>query len=241
MIKLQRKDKPSYLTEDKVKELTEKFKSTGKSVWNCDQIKNPLSESSNHKCAYCESDLTEPTTYMEVEHFIPKSKNADLVVNWDNLLPSCKRCNGTKNDEDVVLKPIINPFDQEPKEEFYFDLFYIFGKTTVGINSVETLNLNDESLFLKRCKVAGAAKTSLKHMSNEFSLAHKLNHFNRNRLRAVLLAAQPERPYSAFVATIIHTTIEYDQLRQRFIDEGLWTKELMCLHETSLNLVLPQS
>ncbi|MFW1842327.1 HNH endonuclease [Acinetobacter pittii] len=241
MIKLQRKDKPSYLTEDKVKELTEKFKSTGKTVWNCDQIKNPLSESSNHKCAYCESDLTEPATYMEVEHFIPKSKNAELVVNWDNLLPSCKRCNGTKNDDDIVANPIINPFDQDPKEEFYFDLFYIFGKTALGSNSVETLNLNDEDLFLKRCKVAGAAKTSLKQMQVEFSLLDKLDGYKRNRFRAVLLAAQPVRPYSAFVATIIHTTIEYELIRQRLINENLWTPELTNLHEASSNLVLPQN
>lgn len=241
MIKLQRKDKPSYLTEDKVKELTEKFKSTGKSVWNCDQIKNPLSESSNHKCAYCESDLTEPATYMEVEHFIPKSKNAELVVNWENLLPSCKRCNGTKNDDDVVANPIINPFDQDPKEEFYFDLFYIFGKTALGGNSVETLNLNDEDLFLKRCKVAGAAKTNLKNMHEDFKVVEKLNGHKRNRFRAVLLAAQPVRPYSAFVATIVHTTKEYYLIKQRFIDEGLWTQELTALHEVSLNLVLPQN
>ncbi|RSN81520.1 HNH endonuclease [Acinetobacter baumannii] len=241
MIKLQRIEKPSYLTHEKVKALTEKFKSTGKSVWNHEQIKIPLSASSNHKCAYCESDLTEPTTYMEVEHFIPKSLNAELVVSWENLLPSCKRCNGTKNDEDIALNPIINPFDQEPKEEFYFDLFYIFGKSSLGINSVDILNLNDESLFLKRCKVAGAAKTNLKEIHKDFSLLEKLNGHNRNRFRAVLLASQPDRPYSAFVATIVHTTQEYEQIKCRLISEGLWTKELTFLHDTSLNLVLPQS
>ncbi|MEB6666346.1 HNH endonuclease [Acinetobacter vivianii] len=241
MIKLQRIEKPSYLTDKKVKELTDKFKSTGRSVWNHNQIKIPLSTSSYHKCAYCETDLADPATYMEVEHFIPKSKDPDLVVNWQNLLPSCKRCNGTKSDDDIIAKPIINPFDHEPKEELYFDVFCIFGKTELGINSVEILNLNDEKLFLKRCQVAGAARNELNKMYGEFSLSTKLNGHNRNRFRAVLLAAQPDRPYSAFVATIVHTTQQYEQIKSRLINDELWTRELTELHETSLNLVLPQS
>ena len=39
----------------------------------------------------------------------------DEVVDWDNLLPSCKRCNTTKGTHDVVTEPIINPFDIDPK------------------------------------------------------------------------------------------------------------------------------
>lgn len=238
MIKLERSDKPSYLTEAKVKELTDEFIKTGKAVWNKDQIKSPLSESTSHKCAYCETDLNSPSIYMEVEHFLPKEKHKDLVVNWDNLLPSCKRCNGTKNDDDILTSPIINPFDKDPREDFYFDHFYIFGKTELGENTEVTLNLNDEVLFLKRCKVAGTVKNDLIQMFREFSKLPKLDGHKRRRLRAVLLAAQPERPYSAFVATIIHNTDEYSLLKQRLIKETKWTNELTELHDTSLNLAL---
>ncbi|ENW97846.1 HNH endonuclease [Acinetobacter sp. NIPH 298] len=239
MIKLERGNKPSYLTDAKVEALTQEYKENGKSVWNKDQIKTPLSESTSHKCAYCETDLNSPSIYMEVEHFLPKSKYEDLVVIWNNLLPSCKRCNGTKNDDDILANPIINPFDKDPREDFYFDHFYIFGKTELGENTESTLNLNDEVLFLKRCKVAGIVKNDLIQMSREFSKLSQLDGHKRRKLRAVLLAAQPDRPYSAFVATIIHNTREYSLLKQRFIEEAKWTEELTKLHNTSFNLILP--
>lgn len=238
MIKLERANKPSYLTDAKVEELTEDFKKTGKSVWNKDQIKTPLSESTSHKCAYCETDLNSPSIYMEVEHFLPKSKHEDLVVIWDNLLPSCKRCNGTKNDDDILANPIINPFDKDPKDDFYFDHFCIFGKTPLGENTESTLNLNDEVLFLKRCKIAGTVKNDLIQMWRKFSKLPQLDGHKRRRLRAILLASQPDRPYSAFVATIIHNTNEYSLLKQRFINETKWTDELTQLHDTSFNLAL---
>lgn len=239
MIKLQRGEKPEYLTEDKVEQLTKEYTATEKSVWNKKQIKDPLSESSSHKCAYCETDLTDPSTYMEVEHFHPKSLYPDLVVEWDNLLPSCKRCNGTKNDDDISIRPIINPYETDPRKEFCFDHFSIFGITEIGENTETLLDLNEEDLFVKRCRVAGAAKNSLVQMNREFSDLEKLDGWKRNRFKAVLKAAQSDRPYAAFVATIIHNAEVYGILKKRFIDEKLWTNELEELHNQSLELVLP--
>lgn len=239
MIKLQRVEKPEYLTEEKVAQLTKEYADTGKSVWNKKQIKDPLSESSFHKCAYCETDLTDPSTYMEVEHFYPKSLHPDLVVEWNNLLPSCKRCNGTKNDDDILVRPIINPYDNNPRNEFYFDHFCIFGSSEVGENTETLLDLNEEDLFIKRCKVAGAAKNSLVQMHREFLALDELDGWKRNRFKAVLKAAQSDRPYAAFVATIIHNAEVYGVLKQRFINEKLWTAELEKLHCQSLELVLP--
>lgn len=239
MIKLQRGVRPKYLTDKKVEELTKTYKASQKSVWNKIQIKKPLSESSSEKCAYCESDLSAPSTYMEVEHFLPKSKHEDLVVVWDNLLPSCKRCNGTKNDEDILKNPIINPYDRDPRKHFQFDYFYIFGSTQLGVNTENTLNLNDETLFLKRCQVGGTARTNLVQIFREYNELTELSINNRKPFRAVLLAAQPDRAYSAFVATAIHTSKEYPLLKKRLIDEGLWTQELSDLDKVSSKLVLP--
>lgn len=239
MIKLTRGNRPAFLTDEKIQELTEIFIKTGKSVWNIDHIKIPLSESSSQKCAYCETDLSSPSIYMEVEHFYPKKPYKDLVVIWENLLPSCKRCNGIKNDDDILAKPIINPFDKDPREDFYFDSFCIFGKTELGENTEETLELNDEVLFLKRCQVAGVVKKDLRQMWSDFSPLPQLNGHNRRRLRAILLAGQADRPYSAFVSHVIHNTNEYRLIRQRFIDHGVWTSELTQLHDESLELALP--
>ena len=72
MIKLQRIEKPAFLTEEKVRALTEEFNTSKKSVWNNDHIKSALLLSSHGKCAYCECSLTSESNYMEVEHFEDK-------------------------------------------------------------------------------------------------------------------------------------------------------------------------
>ena len=46
MIKLNRHPKPAFLTSAKVTELTKEYKKTGKSVWNIEEIKKPLLQSS---------------------------------------------------------------------------------------------------------------------------------------------------------------------------------------------------
>lgn len=239
MIKLHKNKPPKFLTEEKSLELVSQYKHGKKSVWNHRKIKDPLLESSFFKCAYCETKLNDPSIYMEVEHFQPKSIRPDLVVDWDNLLPSCKRCNGTKSDADINSSPIVNPYKNDPREEFYFDHFYIFGSTSMGENTETLLDLNEETLFLKRCKIAGVARKSIKDLYREFIDSSDITNIQRNRLKAVLLSAQRDRPYSASVATVIHTTNEYKLLKQGFKSCDKWTDELKSLHENSLDLVLP--
>lgn len=239
MIKLERAPCPDYLTESMVKELTQIYKDTGTSVWNRDQIKMPLSASSSDKCAYCETDLKHPSTYMEVEHFLPKSYHEDLVVNWENLLPSCKRCNGVKSDDDIKAKPIVNPYDVDPRSEFVFDMYCIFGSTELGENTEATLELNDEDLFLSRCRVANKARQELMDIWKDIKDLVKLTGHRRKKLRAVLLSTQPNRPYSAFVSTIVHNSKDYALIKDLFIQHKIWTTELEDLHITSLELALP--
>lgn len=239
MIKLERAPCPDFLTEDKVNELTEKYKNTGESVWNNDHIKVPLSDSSFDKCAYCETDLKHPSTYMEVEHFLPKTYHEDLVVNWENLLPSCKRCNGTKNDDDIQASPIVNPYDTDPRGEFVFDMYCIFGSTELGDNTESTLSLNDEDLFLSRCKIGNHARLELIDIWKTCRSLEKLTGHRRKKLRAVLLGAQTNKPYSAFVSTIVHNSDEYKLVKNLFIEHKIWTTELEELHINSLVLALP--
>jgi len=115
MIKLDRTPKPVELTAELQVTLTDEFKSTGKSVWNVDFIKKGLLVFSNDKCCYCEANINEESKYLEVEHFHHKDTYKDEVLEWENLLPSCKKCNGTKNDHDTKLEPIIDPSKIDPK------------------------------------------------------------------------------------------------------------------------------
>ncbi|VAW71804.1 hypothetical protein MNBD_GAMMA12-2132 [hydrothermal vent metagenome] len=145
MIKLDRAEKPTYLTDQKVTELTQEYIKDGKSVWNNNNIKTPLLNSSNNKCAYCECILTKESNYMEVEHFEDKSHNPDKVVLWENLLPSCKKCNGKKGTHDVLNEPIVNPYIENPKDHFVMRLYRMRGKTDRGINSIDVYGLNHSS------------------------------------------------------------------------------------------------
>ena len=74
---------------------------------------------SNQKCAYCEGRLDLKSDYMEVEHFRDKKDYPNDVLIWENLLPSCKHCNGNKSSHDVVSEPIINPFVDVPREHIF--------------------------------------------------------------------------------------------------------------------------
>ena len=96
MIKLDRTPKPVELTTALQVALTDEFKLTGKSVWNIDFIKKALLGFSNDKCCYCEANINEESKYLEVEHFHHKDTYKEEVLEWENLLPSCKKCNGTK-------------------------------------------------------------------------------------------------------------------------------------------------
>lgn len=48
----------------------------------------PLIESFGQYCSYCERP-----DKMDVEHVVPKSRNAELKAEWNNLLLGCARCN----------------------------------------------------------------------------------------------------------------------------------------------------
>jgi hypothetical protein len=86
MIKLERKEKPEYLSNEKVAELTERFKINKKdTVWKHTDIHSALLLSSSSKCAFCEAQLQTGTAYMEIEHFKDKDTYPEHVVDWENL------------------------------------------------------------------------------------------------------------------------------------------------------------
>jgi hypothetical protein len=57
------------------------------------KVKPYIISAQNEKCFYCETPLT---ANIEVDHFLPFSKHTDDAL--DNLVASCKKCNGSKSD-----------------------------------------------------------------------------------------------------------------------------------------------
>ncbi len=97
MIKLTLPPRPTFLTDEKVEDLTSLFKTDrNKRVWNIPALKSALLEMSYGKCAFSEVRLNVEGKYMQVEHFYPKSKYQEKVMECGNLLPCINVCNSRK-------------------------------------------------------------------------------------------------------------------------------------------------
>jgi len=244
MIKLKRYDKPAFLSDEKVLELTKEFKEKKTTVWNKDEIKIPLLNSSHKKCAYCECKLDEESKYMEVEHFEDKDNNADKVVLWENLLPSCKRCNGSKGTHDVISKPIVNPYIDEPKEHFKLKNYKLKKKTDKGQESIDTCGLNDyERIGKVRFEIGFKLEETIEIVEDRYDLyiADKTTR-RKNRLikslKGLLIECQLTSSYSATTSTILHSSETFNDLVQKLKDEELWDDEHQKLYDRSKKLVL---
>lgn len=242
MIKLDRTPKPVELTEELQVALTDEFKSTGKSVWNIDFIKKGLLGFSNNKCCYCEANINEESKYLEVEHFHHKDTYKDEVLEWENLLPSCKKCNGTKNDHDTKLEPIIDPSKIDPKKHLKYWRYRIKGSDEFGKLTVSVLKLNDQDrLVKKRFEIGNAIQEKLEQLNElteDYISGVQTSTRRKNRVvngtKDLMKEGLPTAIYSATSAAIILTDTEFEALKTKLTSLGFWDAELAQL-EIELN------
>lgn len=233
MIKLVRRFMPLKLTPTFVQSKTDQYKATKEPVWNIDWLKDSLKDLSYGKCAYCECSLKKESNYMEVEHFEDKNHNPDKVMNWDNLLPSCKHCNGHKSTHDVVAEPIVNPFIDNPSDYLYFQHYRYKGRDAKGSKTIEVLDLNDGERMLvdTRFNIGNALQKNLEVLLEKLDKYNQIPSIpNKNKLMGAvhetLLLCQPESEYAALCATVLHSCEEYQKLKAGLQSNGLWTQLL---------------
>jgi uncharacterized protein (TIGR02646 family) len=234
MIKLDRTPKPVELTTDLQVELTDEFKLSGKSVWNVDFIKKGLLNFSNDKCCYCEANINEESKYLEVEHFHHKDAYKDEVLEWENLLPSCKKCNGTKNNHDTKKEPIIDPSKIDPKKHLKYWRYRIKGSDDLGKLTVSVLNLNDQDrLVTKRFEIGNAIQEKLEELNeltDDFINGVQTSTRRKNRIingiKALMKEGLPNSIYSATSAAIILTDTEFETLKIKLESLSFWDAEL---------------
>ncbi len=150
MIRLNRGACPKELTKEVQEALTELYKQDKQQdVWNQPKVKRILKEAlmsmSHNKCAYCECLLNVESKDVTVDHFLPKSLHADKVIEWENLFPTCLRCNRAKGNHKGRF---INPCTDEPREYLAFHKkqpFRMRGIDGEGIGyyMIDTIDLND--------------------------------------------------------------------------------------------------
>ncbi|MGM0239464.1 HNH endonuclease [Enterococcus sp. AZ103] len=248
MIKIKRTEPPNKLDQNEVKILTNMYIKDKKPVWNKRYIKDSLLLMSHEKCAYCEAPLVEPGTYMEVEHFYPKSLYPDKVVDWNNLLPSCKSCNSAKGSFDPNVEPIIDPSNRNPRDYISLKRYSLVGKNSVGKSTIATLNLNDiDRLLLTRMRLTEILVRKIQDIHATMLLvtfnSSQSQLFNiRNTMIELLQLVQPDKKYSATLSSILLNEIEYIELKKFLIENKMWNEDLEELDkiakEISLDIVV---
>lgn len=235
MIRINKKPCPSQLTPEQQKSLLDKYVNHGHSVWKKAYIEKALLESSHGKCVYCECKLNVESKYMEVEHFHDKFTYPQEVINWDNLLPSCKRCNVHKANFDTKKNPFIDPSKMDPKQHLILNSFRFYPITLAGENTIEELLLNDhKKLVRQRFEIAEAVVETLKTIYEriiDYIEGHKTsNRVIKNIISAVsnlMDEATPKSEYAATVATtLLNNTNQFRLIEELLRKESLWNDEL---------------
>jgi uncharacterized protein (TIGR02646 family) len=227
MIKYDLPQKPEKLTKELQEQLTQKFKKTQDRVWDIDWLKKAIAAKSFGKCCYSDIRLNEEGKYMEVEHFLPKNKYPDLVLEWQNLNPSCKPCNVKKGEHDPNIAYIVNPFNDNPKEFLYFNASLYQGKDEKGIGNktIEVLDLNNREQFVKkRVRVNYEIIDILKEIDS-FLFPEKISYCIK-KLKNLMRKGNRKEEYSALTATIILENSYFKNIETHLKENNLWDKEL---------------
>lgn len=235
MIKLTKGKAPKFLTIQKVTELTNLFKETKATVWKQQGIGKELLKSSSNKCAYCECLLQIEDSYMQVEHFKDKDTYPEDVVNWENLLPSCARCNRKKWTLDVIAYPIVNPYVDDPRNHLSHEAFRLYAKDEKGNMTIKKLYLNDDDrVIYPRFLACNEINRQLELIVNNLSDIDS----TKDSLTFLLQSCQANKAYSAFLTSTLHSNAHYQTIKTCLFNNSAWDDDLEDLHKKSLLLKL---
>ena len=237
MIHLERPPKPDELTDEVVAEKTALFKAdNNQAVWKEPYIHSLLLRMSYNKCCYCECDITEESKYMEIDHFHDKHDYPDEVVEWTNLLPSCKKCNGTKGTDDTVNYPIINPTENTPSDHLYlYNGVRFRSKDSIGSQTITTLDLNNQDRHCTpRYELSQSVTSKLEELynrSNEYQNGERpVTPQGTGRLRndtvELLQKGKRDKVYASIVSSAILNDPYYPLLKQNLQALDRWNTEL---------------
>ncbi|HLO44159.1 MAG TPA: hypothetical protein VK175_07495 [Leadbetterella sp.] len=179
------------------------------------QITEAVIEILNGKCVFCESKI-DTVDYINIEHFLPKSLYFKSTFMWNNLFPSCRKCNIPKSNIDTKLKPIVNPETENPELFFVFDNLRIEVSPTSpdkikSLNTITTCDLNRTALSRAYSEILISfyeAEKNLEDSVKDYNAlvqnAAKVKHANNmhNSIDNIKSLLQPNQQYSSFMKNI---------------------------------------
>lgn len=245
MIKLIRGDCPAELTDEVKKALTDLYKQNKeKDVWNSPKIKQPLKKAlvdiSHGKCVFCECMLGIESKDITIDHFKPKAHNEEIVVEWNNLLPACLRCNREKSDYDGR---IINPCEEEPKQYLgvsAIQRYRLKGIDTAGIgkNTINKVNLNDiDRVMVPRMQEWERIHLQLEGIYEDLQEeGYKQKYLNR--FEKVMNQCTTKNSYAAIKATNILNDDCYKAAKAVFEEQNVWVQKHKQIEEEIKGIAL---
>lgn len=247
MIKLIRGECPEELTQDVKEELTRLYaENKHRVVWSSPKIKQPLKDAltdmTHKKCAYCECELEIEAKDVTIDHFLPKSKHADKVVEWENLFPACLRCNREKKDKE---DRIINPCEENPQQFLALNKISTFrlkgiDEEGVGQSTIRTIKLNDvDRVIAARMKEWEEIEKWLLYVYKNLLDGYKERH--REQVAGLMKKCTASSSYSAVKATHMLHNETYIKIKEILKTQNAWTDELeqleMQMKEIALQFV----
>lgn len=244
MIKLHKNKTPNILIENQQRWTSELLTEVGK--YGCyskipkeekdkllvhykhKEITDLLFKSSHEKCAFCETKPGESGN-IEVEHFAPKAIYPNLTFEWDNFLPSCRKCNGSKLDHDTIKEPIVNPYSIDPEKYFYYKDIRIMAKenNNIGKLTIETCGLNSVRLMTPRSKILISLNSYSQSLEDAIAEYHSADTPRKKTIRKRKIAesleiiekfTQPSEVFSGYCKDYL-STCEAFHIAKKIIKE----------------------
>jgi uncharacterized protein (TIGR02646 family) len=177
-----------------------KFRLTG--LYKRDKVRNQLRADQHSKCAYCEKKLAEEATH--VDHFRPFTSVTSerirlypgyywLGYAWENLLLTCGKCNGRKNDQFPLSNPtqrvrnhtgdltlespqLVDPTGENPRNHIRFkkDMPVVVKGSPKGRVTIDTLELD------RRPTLINMRRERLEHLKLLLQMFRECRRYPRN-------------------------------------------------------------
>ncbi|PKG37126.1 HNH endonuclease [Psychromonas sp. Urea-02u-13] len=213
----------SVVQHGSYKDIPDAEKNTLISKYRLVSVKKELKRTSHDKCAYCESK-PEETGHVAIEHFIPKSLYPKETFNWENYLPACGVCNESKHNHDVLLEPIINPYDIEPNTVLKFKNFRLVpvseNMKKLADTTIEVCGLNTIRLYKPRSALMVSFTEYEDNIRDAISIyneadtdrkrSHRLRKIKES-INSILFLTKPNEKHSKFCTELLAQSEDYQE------------------------------